>query len=133
MGVSAFIYLIRPGHPGASIGFFAFLELVLLWKNFTHKITISNNDLVIDYYKWGVKRTMQLDIRQSTAEEVTVVGGRGSKYQAIKIYSQGRVRYTTSSEYDEGDLGVIVSAINDAQKATVTGPSNPASSNFPSN
>ena len=87
--VSAAWLLFKKTTIWMSVGVFVSLLLYILSDNFTDMVTITKNEMIIRYYKWGSKKSLAFELKNITAEMETVVTKWG-KRKRLSIYQIGR-------------------------------------------
>ena len=110
----AILSIVKPKNIGVSLGLFIFFEIVFLSKRFTGKISVVENNVVIAYYKWGVKRLLEFDIKNIRAEVGEIAENRGYKHKSLNIFYKNKLAYSfnTSDGFSDEDIDIVEEQIS---------------------
>lgn len=114
LGAGALIlYFVRPGALMGFLGLFFLFELMFLSKKFTQRVGIADSTIHIEYFKWGFRRSKELEKKNTSVERSTLVDVRGQKHSLLNFYSNGKLAYSlnASQGFKEEDITEIEDAM----------------------
>jgi hypothetical protein len=112
----AVIFFFSRGHPIAYFTLFLLIEFLILSQRFTSEVSITDENLQIKYYKWGVRRVLSYNRRDTTAKTTWSVLISGSKYKILKIYFHSKLVYSFNT--NEGFFDEDIDSLNEALKSS---------------
>jgi len=94
---------------------FVIVGLLIISKKFTQEITVTEKMAQIVYFKWAIKKNLELEVSRVRTEIRNEVAIRGYKHKFLNIYYDNRLKYSIDSGdgFNPDDLELLDKEISD--------------------